>query len=100
MRKSRLAVAADKPTKQGRSATTMRFIRTKGSVSRETFDLEGVAQKWGPKGTKEAGKAPHTKMNPRDVEATRGFGEGVKAFVAPTGVDPVTSRFSVVRSTN
>lgn len=40
------------------------------------------------------------KMNPRDVEATRGFDEGVISFVAPTGVDPVTSRFSVVRSTN
>ena len=96
--------ATDKPTKQGRSAKTMRFMRTKGQISRETVNLEGVAQRWGPKWAKEAAGGQlgpaYKKMNPRDVEATRGFGEGVKAFVAPTGVDPVTSRFSVVRSTN
>ncbi len=34
------------------------------------------------------------------VRRGRGLGHAVTLVVAPTGVDPVTSRFSVVRSTN
>ncbi len=38
---------------------------------------------------------------PPQVEALRGFSSGViLRYVAPTGIDPVTFRFSVERSTN